>query len=105
VEIKHGGGITPYYNTIINSTVEVCEFLNGTQNNPLMVWTFAAMEDSLPKGFIHPCPYSGHILLPNVTLAANTFTNQFLKGRYKGSTRLFDEIDDNILTFELVTEI
>jgi hypothetical protein len=70
-----------------------------------MKWILDAIGDSLPEGFIHPCPYFGQILLPNITLAINSLTSQFLKGRYKAYVRGFDEIDDNILTFEMVNEI
>jgi hypothetical protein len=85
--------------------MDVCEFLNGTDNNPLMIWTMEAVADSFPKGLIHSCPYVGQVQAYNVSFALNGFTTQFLRGRYKGITRLFDEKDDNIITFKIGTEM
>jgi hypothetical protein len=37
------------YNTLINSTLDICGFFNGTKNNPLSNFFFNAFKDSLPK--------------------------------------------------------
>ena len=41
--------------SIINATTEVCQFLNGTGNHPVMNWIFGMMPSL--KNIIHPCPY------------------------------------------------
>jgi hypothetical protein len=105
IEVKHGSGITPYYTTIINSTVNACKFVNGSDSNPIANWISGAVTDSLPKGFIHPCPYVGLMKIDNISISANGVLSQFLKGRYKISARVFDEEDDNIITFKLGTEL
>jgi Protein of unknown function (DUF1091) len=101
VEIKHGGGITPYYNTIINSTVEICNVLNGTDSNPIAKLIFDGVAEKLPKGFLHPCPYVGQITANNVSIKITNVLYQFLRGRYKTFIRAFDEKDENIITFKL----
>lgn len=64
-----------------------------------------AIEDKVPKGFIHPCPYVGQIKAYNISIPKNSILNQFLKGSYKVFTRMYDEKDDNILTFKLGAEL
>jgi Protein of unknown function (DUF1091) len=105
VEVKHGGGITPYYNTIINSTVEMCKFLNGTNNNPIAKWMIDAVSDSVPKGLFHPCPYVGQVKAFNVSFSTGGFASQFLQGRYKIVIRAFDEKDEEIITFKVGLEL
>jgi Protein of unknown function (DUF1091) len=105
VEVKHGGGITPYYNTIINSTIEMCQFLNGTDSNPIAKWMIDAVSDFVPTGFFHPCPYVGQVKCSNVSVASLRLFSQFLRGRYKMFVRAFDEKDENIITFKLGIEL
>lgn len=105
IEVKHGEGITPYYTTIINSTVGACQFLNGTDSNPVMNWIKDGASKTLPKSFFHPCPYVGVMKAYNVSLSAEGVLSQFLKGRYKNIIRAFDERDDNIITFNIETEL
>ena len=99
MNVQHGGGITPFYTTIINTTIPICSFFNGTDNNLVAKWMLDSIKDTLPEGFIHPCPYFGTFKALNVSLASNTFMSQFLKGRYKSSLRLFDDKDENIVTY------
>lgn len=104
-EIKHGEGITPYYNTIINSTFEVCQVLNGTGTNPVIKWVIDAMADTAPKDFFRPCPYFDRLTGYNISLSAGGVLRQFLKGRYKGVVRAFNEKDENIITVKIQTEL
>lgn len=41
---------------IINETIDLCPFLDGTNTNPVMKWLIGIMSASL-KEIIHPCPY------------------------------------------------
>jgi Protein of unknown function (DUF1091) len=104
--MQHGGGITPYYTTIINSTLNLCKFMNGTDNNnPIMKWIVDSISEKLSKDLIHPCPYVGRVAAYNVSFTFTGFTTQFLRGRYKIFTRVFDEDDDNIITMKTGTEV
>lgn len=105
LDIQYGEGITPYYSTIINTTVSLCQFLDGSKSNVFLDWILSIIGETLPKNFIHPCPYIGVIKAYNVTLAANSVFPQFLKGRYKEKLRLFDELDENVVTFFLSWEM
>ena len=79
--------------------MQFCSFLNGTDKNLVATWIVDSIKDTVPKGVLHPCPYYGHLQATNVSLAPGTFMSQFLKGRYKTIIRLFDDEDENILTF------
>lgn len=89
--------ITPYYNSIINKTVNFCGFLNGTDQNVLAKWIIDSIAETLPFGLLHPCPYFGEIRIFNLSVI-NDLVAQFLKGHYRVKLRLFDDEDDNILT-------
>jgi Protein of unknown function (DUF1091) len=105
VEIQHGSGLTPFYNTIINSTINFCKYMNGTDKNPVLKFIKEAIEDKVPKGFIHPCPFVGQIKAYNLSVSLNGVLSQFLKGRYKTVARWFDEKDDNIITFNVGSDL
>jgi len=93
--------ITPYFNSVINITGDVCKFVNGTDRNPAFKWFLNMIGESLPKGFIHACPYYREVFAYNVSLEMSPEMTVFLMGRYKIAGRLFDNIDDNIFTFIL----
>jgi hypothetical protein len=102
VETEYGSGLNPYHNTIINSTIDGCAFLNGTDNNnPIARWFVDMITDSVPRGFYHPCPYSGELKAYNVTLKFTNLISQFPKGSYKTTVRAFNKLDDNIITMKL----
>ncbi|CRK94397.1 CLUMA_CG007904, isoform A [Clunio marinus] len=96
--------LTPYYNTVINNTIEFCGFLNETDKNALSKWLFASIFKTIGKRNLHPCPYSGPIRIVNMTVE-NEMSAQFLKGQYKILFTMFDEIDDNIITIIHETEL
>jgi Protein of unknown function (DUF1091) len=90
--------ITPFFNQVINSTVNFCEFLNGTRNNPVINWLFKMAGESLPPDFIHACPYYGELKAPNVSFKITPEMAVFLLGRYMIGLRVFDVEDGNIFT-------
>lgn len=47
--------LTNSQRSIINSTIEICEFLNGTGSNPVFKWIVGLMENF--KHLLHECPY------------------------------------------------
>lgn len=50
-----------YFRTIINNTINVCEFLKGTDNNPLIKAGIDIIRDYIKKEYLHPCPYNVNI--------------------------------------------
>lgn len=98
------GAISPYYSTVINSTIESCKFLNGSDTNLIAKFMIDVAAASLPKDIFHPCPYVGSFKVSNVSFVKTAIASQFLKGRYKAIVRLFDEIDSNIVKFHLGIE-
>lgn len=50
--------------SIINSTVDICQFLNGTITNPIFKWIIG-MVPKLEK-LLHTCPYEVCILLESL---------------------------------------
>jgi hypothetical protein len=102
--MKHNGGITPYYTTIINSTIDGCKFLNGTLHNPIAEWILKDIGSSFPKELIHPCPYIGHFKLYNISFTPS-MGHQFLRRRYQIEARSFNDQDENILTGKFKTEM
>jgi hypothetical protein len=98
-ELMHGSGLNPYHNVVFNSTINICKFLNGTDNNLIAKWLIDSASSSLPAGIIHHCPYFGEFKMLNVTLESTSMTLQFLKGSYTTIIRMFDKLDDNIATW------
>ncbi|CRK94400.1 CLUMA_CG007907, isoform A [Clunio marinus] len=97
--------LTPYYNTVINNTLEFCGFLNGTDENALTKWMIRNVsETKVGKRIVHPCPYFGSIRIANMTVE-NVMSAQFLKGQYKMLFRMFDEKDNDIITTIHETEL
>jgi Protein of unknown function (DUF1091) len=97
--------ITPYFNSVINSTLDLCEFVNGTQSNLVTKYFIGIFTKSLPPGFVHPCPYSGEFKLNNISLNLVPESMQFLTGTYKSIMRYFDDKDDNIITVIAIVEL
>lgn len=92
--------ISPFYNNLINYTINACQFLNGSDsNNPILRWLIEMVQQSLPTGFLHSCPYFGIVQAYNVTVVpVERLIIQFPKGYYRTISRAFDDMDDNILT-------
>lgn len=94
---------TPYYTTIVNSTISACEFLNGTDlANPIAKIYYAAFAATVPPKYIHPCPYVGYLLIENVTMDVPDLGFQFLLGKYRTTNLFSDTIDDFI--FKSITK-
>lgn len=98
--------LTPYYNTVINSTFDACRFLNGSDQNLVAKMILGLFRSSLDPNFIHSCPYSGYINLPNITANLKApFISQFIYGTYRAITRGYNEDDDNIITIFYEVEL
>lgn len=90
--------MSPYYTTVINTTVDACGFLNGSLNNILASSFYDAFAKTVPKEYIHPCPYFGYHIGKNLTPVVTSMALQFLSGKYQVTARFYDDIDDNIFT-------
>lgn len=105
-DMRHrSSSFSPYYSVFINSTFDVCRFMNGTENNLIMKLLFKLAEDTLPKQFIHPCPYHELIEGYNITAVPKNELVQFLNGYYRIIARIFNIFDDNIITITAAGEI
>lgn len=99
VHYLHREEIGRVFNTVFNTTINLCAFLNGTENsNALANYLKKELEAALPKGFYHPCPYSGELKMMNVTIAFRPEVAMFLKGVYRSVMRFYDDQDQNIVT-------
>lgn len=88
---------TPFFNTLINTTMNLCSFLNGTDQSVAVKWMMNSITKKLGNDLIHPCPYFGEFKITNLTVV-NAQSAQFLLGRYRVTIRIFDDLDENILT-------
>jgi hypothetical protein len=108
MDIKHGNGLTPYYNTVINSTFGMCDFLgnlNGSGTNPVAKMVLDAVADTVPPGIFHPCPYFGEFKVINVSLKTTDVFLQFLKGSYRTVSRWLNDDDENIISFKMNLDV
>jgi hypothetical protein len=97
--------LTPYYNSVINTTLDICEFVNGTSKNLATKWFFDIMKTTLPPGLFHVCPYVDEMKAYNMTLNEDYHeASQFLVGSYRSITRFFDGKDENIITVKHFVE-
>lgn len=93
------GPHSPIYNDVINTTLDFCKFLNGSDIfNPVMSWLLEFAKKTLPLEYIHPCPYFGVMQAKNLTFIPTSRIIQFPKGFYKFILRFFDNFDDDIAT-------
>jgi Protein of unknown function (DUF1091) len=96
--------LTPYYNSVINTTLNLCEFLNGTQSSIARKYFLDMFKKSLPIGFLHPCPYFGEVKLINMPMNLVPQSTQFLTGTYRSFVKFYDDKDDNIIRLTTVSE-
>jgi Protein of unknown function (DUF1091) len=90
--------ITPFYGPVLNVTLDICEFLAGSNPNLATKWWFDMITKTLPKETVHPCPYIGMSEFPNMNIDPTTLLiSHFFTGHYKSDIRFFDEDDANIL--------
>jgi hypothetical protein len=79
--------------------VNICEFLNGTQDSIVTKWYFGQFGSSLPKHLMRPCPHLGIESTANVSLDLNNIlVSHFFPGTYVANVRFYDELDDNVFT-------
>ncbi|KAG5683500.1 hypothetical protein PVAND_012775 [Polypedilum vanderplanki] len=101
--------ISAYYRTIVNTTVDLCEFLSGSDKNKLLKLFYDVVIEYVPKELNHPCPFEGTINIYNISFAnANLTDLQKLNlpdGFFKGIVRYYNKWDQNIISFQLVVEI
>lgn len=90
---------SPFFTVFINTTVDFCRFMNGTDNNnPVMWWIYNMISKTVPQKMLHHCPYHGIFEAMNLTLVPNSRVVQFLRGYYRTFIRFYDGKDENILT-------
>jgi hypothetical protein len=103
--MEHRFTTTRFYNLVFNLTINICEFLNGTDNNMAGKWFLSTMSRTFPPGLLHPCPYSGPFRAFNVSPDVSPEMAAFLLGYYRMSVKVFDNLDENIVTFQSDSEL
>lgn len=78
--------------------------MNGTESNVATKWFFGKMVKYFPPGFVHPCPWFGELKGLNFSINTSPETPQFLAGTYRILSRYFVDVDDNILTTQLIVD-
>jgi hypothetical protein len=105
MDMRHKPPTGRVYNSVFNVVINICEFLNGTDSNLLGRWFINTVSRTLPEGMLHPCPYTGEFKAPNISLDVSPEMAFFLVGQYRMRARMFDDEDDNIVTFLVDTEL
>lgn len=95
--------ITPYYNSVLNTTIDVCGFFNGTVVNPATKWFFDTIAKTFPK--FPPCPIVDEFKVYNLSINTFSYMFQFLVGNYRAIMRSYDENDENIITMYQFIEV
>jgi hypothetical protein len=92
--------------TIINTTVEICEVLNGTSNHPATKFFLEVSNNLLSQNLLHHCPYQGHYKFFEIALGSRNpvISSAFRVGFYYTIIRFFDTLDANILTIKVNSE-
>lgn len=86
------------FSPVIRTTVKLCDFLRGADTNVAFQWLLDFYRESFPKGLLHPCPYQS-LSAYNVSVDTKLFVSNNLKGIYRANLRIFDDEDDNIVTW------
>lgn len=84
------------FSTIIHTTIKLCDFLRGPDNNVALKWLLDRFKESTPDGMLHPCPYQ-ELKAYNLTIDSNLLKSRNLMGTYRGTLRFFDNEDANII--------
>lgn len=88
---------TDEFRSVVNTKLKLCEFLEGAGNNIAIKWLFDLFKNSLPENTLHRCPYDV-LSAYNVTVDTSLLISSNLRGVYRGTFRMFDDDDHNILT-------
>lgn len=97
--------VTPYYTSVINSTLDICGFLNGTTSNIALKFFFGQFSATAPKGLLHPCPFFGELMAYNISYNINILNAIHIPGTYMTKSHFFDDKDSNIFTLIIVGEV
>lgn len=74
--------------------------MNGSEKNPMGKWLLNQISSSVPKDYLHPCPYFGYMKW-NYTPKATKGALFLLKGLYQISYQIFNDEDSNIFTMKV----
>jgi Protein of unknown function (DUF1091) len=103
--VQHRFTTARFYNYVFNFTMDLCDFLNGTDSNIVGNWLIKTMSRTLPAGLLHPCPYSGPFRAFNVSPDVSPEMTAFLAGYYRMESKIFNNLDKNIVTFHMDSEL
>jgi len=95
---------TNSYRSVINTTIDVCSFLNGTEANVATKWIIDQLKESIGSRFFHSCPYFGRYDLIDIQLGSGPLHNILPTGRYKTVMYFYNSYDSNIFTLKTTME-
>ncbi|CAH1733837.1 unnamed protein product [Chironomus riparius] len=95
--------LTNSQRSIINSTLEICEFLNGTSANPVFKWIVGFMKNF--DQMLHACPYTGNLIFKDLSVDIKQFVSAFPSGVYMTIMKFFDDVDENIMTLKFSQDL
>lgn len=70
----------------------------GKRSNYMINMVINTVKSGTTAEIFHPCPFSGKFDLKNVTLKGEQLLSIYPTGTYRINLKIYDEIDDNILT-------
>jgi len=91
--------------TIINVTMRMCSFLNGTIRDPASKWIITKLKKSFKPGFLHSCPYFGQINMADLSIETKGTSLLFSTGFYSSNLLLFNKDDSNIILAKVSADV
>ncbi|KAG5668540.1 hypothetical protein PVAND_016478 [Polypedilum vanderplanki] len=89
-----------YRSNLLLEKIEFCKIMDGASASPFLM-SFIDSLRSINYRMATFCSTIGPILLRNISFASDQFTLFTPVGYYLMNVRVFDEIDDNIMSYEL----
>jgi len=103
-DVTHEASKENVERTVLNVTLDICSFLNGTNKDPASKWFFKLLGKSFVKGFLHPCPYFGPTKMENIVMDRKASLPFAPPGFYSSNLLFFNKDDDNILNVKIMKE-
>jgi len=82
--------------------IPACAFVNGTVTNPFLQ-VMKKMCGPALEPILKPCPFYGELKVMNITVDLRDFYYIFPEGTYKNIIKFHDDLDDNIITFTVIS--
>jgi hypothetical protein len=84
--------------------IEFCGIMEGVDANPLIKNIFHLLNATAPQ-LLHKCPYEGHVVVTNVTLAMEKSIISFPSGTYCTEFNIFDDKKKQVIAVKMLAEV